>query len=249
MTFRAAPLVLIALLPLVMGFSRKVKFTITFHAQADDMDSTKTMFPLQIEGKQLFFKIVPEASQENIVAFHPFDSDTGDKGVALQLDFRGRGSIESLTRMKQGQVLLAMVNAKPVDYVLIDQVIDNGVLTVWRGVPNEVIAEMDKKYRRINPSGPPSMTRSMEMMPVTDKEKKRLMKQQKDQEKAAEKLAKSGKSAKPEVQNLSLPSAPVSSSIPVEGGSPGNPVQGGSPGNPVIPPKATPVVEPPLPKP
>src|SRR5438046_2922115 len=115
MNFRVAPLLVLLLLPLVMGFSHKPKFTITFHAQAEESDPRKMMFPMQLEGRQILFKLIPEVSQQNVVAFHPFTTETGEKGVALQLDFRGRGSIEEATRTRRGEYLVAMVNGKPVD--------------------------------------------------------------------------------------------------------------------------------------
>jgi hypothetical protein len=239
MNLRVAPLFVIALLPMLVGFSHKPKFTISFHAQADEEDVRKTMFPMQIEGRQLLFKIVPEISQQNIVAFHPFDADNGEKGVALQLDFRGRGALEMVTRTQRGQFLLAMINGKPVDYVVLDQVIDNGLITIWRGATDELVKEMDKKLPRIKPSGAPTMNQSMEMMPSTKTEKKRSLKEARDAEKAAEKARKAGKPEKPAIPSLDAPRAPVTNSIPVEGSAP----------NPVIPPKATPADEPPLPKP
>jgi hypothetical protein len=239
MRLRAVPLLVIALLPLVMGFSKKPTFTISFHAEADEMDMKKSMFPMQIEGRQMLFKIVPEFSQQNVVAFHPFDSETGDKGVALQLDFRGRGALEMVTRTRRGQFLLAMVNGKPVDYVVLDQVIDNGLITIWRGITDETIKGMDKKYPRIKPGGPPTVREGLDMQPATKKERKRAYEEAKEAEKAAEKARKAGKPEKPEIPSLDAPRAPVSNSIPVEG----------APANPIVPPKATPADEPPLPLP
>jgi hypothetical protein len=239
MYLRVAPLLVIALLPVLTGFSHKPKFTISFHAQAEAEDVRKTMFPMQIEGRQILFKIVPEISQQNIVAFHPFDADNGEKGVALQLDFRGRGALEMVTRTQRGQLLLAMINGKPVDYVVLDQVIDNGLITIWRGATDELVKEMDKKIPRIKPSGAPTMNKSMEMMPSTKTEKKRSLKEAREAEKAAEKARKAGIPEKPGVPSLDAPRAPLTNSIPVEG----------APGNPAIPTKATPADEPPLPKP
>lgn len=242
MKFRLAPLLLLTLLPLLVGFSKKTAVTITFHAQADEMDPKKTMFPIQIEGQPMLFKMVPEASQQNVVAFHVFDSETGDKGVALQLDFRGRENIEMVTRTRQGQYLLAMINGKPVDYVAIDRVIQNGLITIWRGVTDEVIAEMDKKYSRIKPGTSPTMSENMEMAPTTKKEKKWFWKRDKDQIKEAEKARKSGKPVPgpAEIPKLDAPRSPTASSIPVEGAT--------SPTPPPAQPKPGPTTEPPLPR-
>lgn len=239
MNLRATPLLVLVLLPLLMGFSKKPKFTISFHAQADEMDPKKMMFPMQMGDRQVLFKLIPEVSQQNVVAFHPFTADTGDKGVALQFDFRGRGAVEQLTRTHKGEYLLAMVNGKPVDYVVIDRVIENGLLTVWRGVPDETIKQMEKKYPHINPGGAPTMSQNMEMMPTTKTEKKKALLQAKEATRAAEKARKAGKPETPAIPRLDPPGAPVTNSIPLEGGT----------ANPAAPPKATSVQEPPLPKP
>lgn len=238
MNIRRAALLLSALLPLLLGFSSKPKYTITFHAEADEMDPRKTMFPMQLEGRSMMFKIIPEISQVNVAAFHPFESTTGpDKGVALQLDFRGTGALEMVTRTRQGQILLAMVNGKPVDYVVIDQIITNGLITIWQGVSDETIKHMDKKLQRIKPGGPPSMHEDMEMIPATEKEKKRSLKEAREAEKAAEKAAKSGKPVENAIPSLSVPRPSPSPKLPVEGSTPS-----ATPG-------PGPTAEPPLPRP
>lgn len=228
---RIVPLLLLALAPLFMGMSKKPKFTITIHAQAEEMDVPQTMFPVNIGGKQMLFKILPEISQENVVAFHPFPADTGNgMGVALQLEVRGRGSLEMATRMRQGEYLLAMVNGKPVDYSQITRPVSDGLFTIWQGIPEEVIVEMDKKIRRIKPGGPPSMSKDMDMVPSTRKERKRAKEEADRLEKEAEKARKAGKPVESEIP--SLPAGNVSSQMPVEGGAPP-----GAPTTPGVPPQ------------
>lgn len=228
---RIVPLLLLALAPLFMGMSKKPKFTISIHAQAEEMDVPQTMFPVSIGGKQMVFKILPEISQENVVAFHPFPADNGNgMGMALQLEVRGRGSLEMATRMRQGEYLLAMVNGKPVDYSQITRPVSDGLFTIWQGVPQEVIVEMDKKIRRIKPGGPPTMSQDMEMVPSTRKERKRAKQEADRLEKEQEKARKAGKPVEPEIP--SLPAASVSSQMPVEGGAPP-----GAPTTPGVPPQ------------
>jgi hypothetical protein len=253
---RFAPfLICLFLVPFLLGMGKKVPYSLTFHSQASDMDLPKSYFPFDLGGQRLLFKVIPEVSQENVVAFHPFPSETGNgQGVALQLDFRGRGSLEIVTRNRRGEYLLAMVNGQPVDFMVMDQPVSNGLISIWQGVPAEVIAAMDKKLPRIKPGGAPSMSDKMEMPPVGDKERKAAYKKSKAEEKAAEKAAekarKEGKPAAPEV--LSLPQAPVSSRMPVEGAPPVTtlppvPYAPVTPANPVPINSAT--GEPPLPQP
>ncbi|MEI6536831.1 MAG: hypothetical protein WCN98_15900, partial [Verrucomicrobiaceae bacterium] len=175
---RFAPLLLALITPLLLGFSHKTDFTITFHALAAEMDPPKTMFPFDLNGKRVFFKIVPEVSQQNIVAFYPFPAEGGKGyGLTLQLDFLGRSSLEIITRTRRDEYLLAMVNAKPVDSVVLDQPVTDGIITIWQGVPEEVVKAMDKKYPRIKKGAAPSMTKDMDMLPTTKDEKKRHLKE------------------------------------------------------------------------
>lgn len=226
---RLVPLLLAMLAPFLISMGKKKEYTVTFHAEAESNDMPKTMFPFQLEGQQRVFKVIPEVSQSNVVAFHPFPSETGvGNGVTLQLDFRGRSALELATRTRQGQYFLAMVNGTPVDYVVLDQVVRDGMITIWQGVPDEVVALMDKQLTRIRPGHTPSMSDNMEMVPTTRKEKKRLLKQEREAQKEAAKREASGEinpytEDAPTIQSLPNipsptfdPAAPVMPVQPVE---------------------------------
>lgn len=221
---RVAPLLLIVLAPLLLGMSKRQPFSISFHGQGSATDMPKTIFPFTLDGRSLYFKVLPEMSHENIAAFHAFPAPTGDYGVALQMDFRGRNALELTTRANPGGYLLAMVNGRPVDYVVMDQVITNGMITIWQGVPETVVKELEKKYPRIRPGAPPSMTDKFEMAPTTKKEKKSFFERFKREEREAERRRKAGEDPHPSpVQEFNLPQAPVSPQIPVEGAAPAVP--------------------------
>lgn len=216
------PLLLVLASPmLVLGMSKKPQFTITFHTLASTNDPPKTMFPFDLNGKRLYFKIVPEFSQENIAAFQSFPAENGNgKGLALQLDFRGKASLELVTRQRKDEYLLAMVNAKPVDFVVMDEPVMDGMITIWQGVPDDVVKELAKKHPLIRKSGPPTMSKDTDMLPTTKKEKQKFLEAQQAQDKMeAERLKKTG-SKEREVPSLNLPKGPTSSKIPVEGASP-----------------------------
>lgn len=218
---------------------KKTDYSITFHTIASDMDPPKTMFPFDLNGKRMLFKIVPEFSQQNVIAFHPFPSTTGDgNGAVLQLDFRGKSQLEIISRTRRDEYLLTMVDAKPVDFLVLDQPVTDGMVTVWQGLPAEVIAKMDKKIQRMSKGGQaPSMSENMEMRPTTRGDKIRSYEAAKAHERdaAAGKLPK-----KKEVQSLTLPEAPVTPKIPVEGATPPLPPIPPSPGSTLRPPGAEP---------
>jgi hypothetical protein len=163
---------LLGLLPACSSLKKDPKVIITVFSQGNEMDSPKTIFKRSIAGRELVFKVIPEFTDKTVVAFHPFDAEDGTHGVSLKLDFKGSNSLELVTRMKQGEILLSMVNGTVVDYVTIDRVVSDGIFTIWRGLPDELIAAMEKQYPRIHEVT--SSSEMLDMTPSTAKEKKDL---------------------------------------------------------------------------
>ena len=204
----------------------KKKFLITFHVQGSDMDSPRSIFRQVIPGKQypVVFKVIPEFSQNNIAGMHAFPAESGNGyGVTLRLDFRGGTALDLMTRTRTGEIMLAMVNAQAVDYLTIDRPVSDGIITIWEGVPQEVITEMEKKYPPLNKLR--SMSNAQEMLPTTKAEKKRSKREAEQMLKAEGEKAKS---AAAETQRPApipgapsgngLPTAPTTNKIPLEGG-------------------------------
>ncbi len=173
------------------------------------MDSPKTIFKRSIAGRELVFKVIPEFTDKTVVAFHPFDAEDGTHGVSLKLDFKGTNSLELVTRMKQGEILLSMVNGTVVDYVTIDRVVADGIFTIWRGLPDELIAVMEKQYPRIHEVT--SSSEMLDMTPSTAKEKKDVRTRA---GKAAKEKAKS-EAAKEKADTGFEPELPKGSVIPL----------------------------------
>jgi hypothetical protein len=159
---------------------------------------------------------------------HAFPAESGNEyGATLKLDFRGGNALDLLTRTRTGEIMLAMVNGQAVDYVTIDRPVSDGVLTIWEGIPQAVITEMEKKYPPINKLR--SMSNGQEMLPTTRAEKRRSKRESDAMLKAeAEKAKKEGTVPDvPPAPNLPpLPSAPgnglpkgtTTNKIPIEGG-------------------------------
>lgn len=216
-----------------MSGNKKPPFTISVHGQAAPEDNPKMIFTETIGGQRMIFKILPEFSQINIAAFHPFPAADGNgHGVALKLDFRGTNGLEVATRTNIGQALLTKVNGKSVDLLTIDRPVSDGIFTIWSGVPDEVIAIMEKKYPHISQSR--SAGEGVEMTATTKKEKRDAMRRIEEERKAKAKEAKEGgsgqksgggllglfgkkKKSEPSQTEDFLPSGPATSQIPLEG--------------------------------
>ncbi|MES2596089.1 MAG: hypothetical protein V4662_12170 [Verrucomicrobiota bacterium] len=196
------------------SFDKDSKVLITVFSQGSDMDSPKTIFRRNIEGKQVVLKIIPEFTHKSIVAFHSFPAEDGTYGVTLKLDFKGMNALEIVTRLQQGGMLVSMVNAAVVDYVIIDEVVADGLFTIWRGLPEELIAAMDKEYPRIQAlkkADAESSSEMLDMVPSTGKEKKAARERVKDAEKAD--AAEAKRKARGEVDFT--PELPAGAAVPL----------------------------------
>jgi hypothetical protein len=182
------------------------RFAISFHSQAGDMDNPRSIFRWQLPGRSspTVFKKVPEFTHKDIAAFHSFRSEDGQSnGVTLRLDFRGTSALEMVTRTRRGEVLLAMINGTPVDYLTIDKPVSDGIITIWEGVPETVIAEIKKKHPPIKELR--SMSSGQEMLPTTRAEKKRAL------EEAEQRMKEEARKAKEDARK---PAQPAEASSP-----------------------------------
>lgn len=184
---RRIPLFLLALTALALSScqSGKTKFTLSVHSESSEMESPRSIMPDLVGNppRKIILARSPEFTQNNIAAYHSFPADNGNaNGVALKLDFKGTQALELVTRMRQGEILRTLLNGRGVDYVVIDRPITDGIFTVWEGVPDEVIAEMKKKYPPI--SGLRSSSDNLDMTPTTKTEKKKAFRFFKKSERA-----------------------------------------------------------------
>ena len=188
---RLALLVLPALLLLssCSQFRDRPPVQVAVFSQGSDMDLPKSVFQREIGGKTVTLKVIPEFTQDSIVAFHSFAADNGTQGICLQLDVKGRNALEVTTRLRQGEILASVVNGSVVDFVKIDNTVSNGLFTIWRGIPAELVTKMDEFYPRIQTlkqSGGDSSASSMDMTPSTSSEKKEAFRRSRERAKPQE---------------------------------------------------------------
>jgi hypothetical protein len=168
-----------ALISLTNCQSSKKKVVLAIFSQGNEMDSPKSIFRKNVEGRTVVFKVIPEFTHKQLIAFHPFPAEDGTYGITLKLDFKGTQSLDLITRTAQREVLLSTVNGTTVDYVLIDRPVSDGLFTIWRGLPEPLITLLDEQYPRISEltdSKDHSSSESLDMLPSTGPEKRRARK-------------------------------------------------------------------------
>ena len=128
---------------------------ISFHLQGDPSDNPKMIFQQFNAGQQMVFRRNPEVMTKDIAAFNPFPSQDGQGfGMVIQLKPSAKNRIAAVTNANVNRWMLAMVNGRRVDTVIIDKMIEDGHLVIWKGIGAAEIEAFDKKIPRIGEAKP-----------------------------------------------------------------------------------------------
>jgi len=128
---------------------------VSFHLQADDTDNPKLIFPQPTAGKNVFYRRAPDVNFKDIAAFNPFPSQDGDGfGMMVQLKPHAKHRVAALTNGSVNRWMLAMVNGRVVDAVIVDREINDGHLVIWKGIGAAEIDALDQKIPRIGEEKP-----------------------------------------------------------------------------------------------
>ena len=132
----------------------KQKHTFSFHAETQQAGANRT-FAHTVNGEEKYFQMTPEITHHNFSGFVPFRADDGSYGAAFVLDRRGAIKLNTWTTSQQGSYMVASVDMKAADHMLIDRPIKDGVLVLWRGLEAEHIEFLQKglKLRVLTAAG------------------------------------------------------------------------------------------------
>jgi len=145
-------MMLIALSPTLLASGKKeIKTTLSFHLETEATDNPKMIFPQLANGETRYFRRMPEVTTKDVVSFSPFPSDVGEGyGMVFKLKPNVVNRLAAVTNANQGKWLIAQVNGRVVDGVLIDKQISDGFIVIWKGVTLEDVTLFDKDLPRIN---------------------------------------------------------------------------------------------------
>lgn len=152
---RTLLLLLLVAVPLLAGGKRDAMAGIAFHMETEPGENPKMVFSQFVAGQERSFRRVPEVSAKDVAAFNPFPSRDGEGyGVVLKLKRGPTNRLAAITAANIGRWMVARVNGRIVDAVIIDQEIDDGQLVIWKGIALAEIQGLDKKIPRIGEKKP-----------------------------------------------------------------------------------------------
>ena len=128
---------------------------ISFHVQAEETDNPKLVFPQETAGKRVFYRRSPEVITKDIAAFNPFPSQDGEGfGVVLQLTPNAKSRFAAISNSSVNRWMVAMVNGRIVDAVIIDKEVNDGYLVIWKGIGAAEIDAFDQTVPRFGEKKP-----------------------------------------------------------------------------------------------
>jgi hypothetical protein len=123
---------------------------VSFHLETDKTNHPKMTFTHVIGGKQRWFQRAAELTTGDIVAFSPFPAeDPATYGAVFKLSRRGSNRLAALTAANKGRWLVASINGRVVDGVIIDQQVTDGMIVIWHGIGLKEIKAFDKMRPRL----------------------------------------------------------------------------------------------------
>jgi hypothetical protein len=146
---------LILISPVFASGKKENKASVTFHIQTEETDNPKMIFPQMANGKTRYFRRLPEISTKDIVSFRPFPSDAGgeDYGIVFRLKSNAVNRLAAITAANQGRWLVAQLNGRVVDGVMIDKQVSDGFIVIWKGATVGDIGLLDHDMPRIGAEG------------------------------------------------------------------------------------------------
>lgn len=152
---RTVLLLILVAVPLLAGGKKEGAAGIAFHLETNPGDNPKMIFTQFVAGRERVFRRVPEIGPTDIAAFNPFPSKDGEGyGVLLKLKGAPSTRLGAITTANQGRWMIARVNGRIVDGVLIDKPITDGEMVIWKGIALAEINELDKRIPRIGERKP-----------------------------------------------------------------------------------------------
>jgi len=157
MQTRLAALAMMALLafaPSAFGSGKKGNSAIiTLHMETESTDNPKMTFQQQANGKMRWFHRMPEMSANDIQAFSPFPDESGDYGLVIQFKPSVANRLAAVTNANVNRCMVARVNGRVVDGVIVDKQVEDNRWVIWKGVTLADIEVLDKEFPRIGEKG------------------------------------------------------------------------------------------------
>lgn len=144
----------LALSLMCLGAGKQYKlYVVTFHLEGDENDNPKMVTPVKLgqEHRQYYFSKIPAFTDKDIKWFYPFTAADGVSfGAAFRLKDHAAVELKGITLTHQGKLLGLRCSDAPLQAVLIDRPVEDGVVVIWSGLQQRHLQEFRKRFPHVD---------------------------------------------------------------------------------------------------
>ena len=123
------------------GGAKKPALDLRIHTEGIAAEAPTFAFPANLlDGREVYLARMPLITQREVRSVYPFAAKDGSQGVYLKLDSHGTGLLQQHTMVKQGGLLVVLLNGKQISNLLVDRPVTDGIVCIPDGLGDEEIA-------------------------------------------------------------------------------------------------------------
>lgn len=152
----AMRLAVAALALLCLGGAKKPVVDLRIHALGTAAEAPTFAIPATLlNGTPVFLQRMPLVSQREIKAIYPFIAADGSHGTYLKVDNHGTRLLHQHTMSRRGELLVVLINGRQVSNLLVDRPIDDGIISIPRGLTADDIEFLATVFPVMGQEGAP----------------------------------------------------------------------------------------------
>ena len=141
----------LALVAIFPGSAKQRHCMFRLHVEANPRDTAtfSTAVRAQLSGRQTAIERMARITEQEVVAFYPYQVGKDNFGALFQLDEHGRIALDTLSIERRGSLLFVLINGRPITELQIDKRVSDGQVYVPSGLTKADIDLMKKDWRLI----------------------------------------------------------------------------------------------------
>jgi hypothetical protein len=152
----ALRLAVAALALFCLGGAKKPVVDLRIHALGTAAEAPTFAIPATLlNGTPVFLQRMPLVSQREIKAIYPFIAADGSHGTYLKVDNHGSRLLHQHTMSSRGGLLVVLLNGRQVSNLLVDRHIDDGIISIPRGLTADDIEFLATVFPVMGQEGAP----------------------------------------------------------------------------------------------
>jgi hypothetical protein len=151
----------VALVLFCLGAAKKPPVVdIRIHALGTAAEAPTFAIPSTLlNGTPVFLARMPLLTHREIKAIYPFIAADGSHGTYFKVDNHGSRVLHQHTMSRRGELLVVLINGRQVSNLLVDRPIDDGIVSVPRGLSADDIALLTSVFPVIGQQAAPKKRR------------------------------------------------------------------------------------------